>query len=498
MKRHLITAWIFALSLLTVYPAFAIEQVSGEVPMQTAAVAVGNGTPLSVLGYNTASVELSIETTATVTWEGSNGTSWYAIPCTNKTSAASANTATASGAYVCDVAGLKTFRARISAWTSGAVSARGQATTAKLSGSSSTSGGAGDASAANQTTQITAEQAIQAAVETLDNAIGVEDAAETAGGGLAMAGSVRRDTAASSAGTTGDNATLNTDATGRLWTNPSYLGVEDAAETAGGTLAMVGCVRRDTAASSSTTDGDNSTCNTDATGKIWVNPSYLGVEDAAETAAGNLAMVGTVRRDSMASSAGTTGDNATLNTDANGRLWINPSTNGTEDVAETAGQNLEMVGSVRRDTPASSAGTTGDNATINTNADGGLWTTPVASPGGGASLAHRVSVGTTEDETEIKATAGTLYNINVTNTNAAVRYVRCANLTAANTTPGTSTVFFGGAVPGATTGDGINFSFGPTGVAFSTALTCWMVTGAAETDVAEVAANELTWNITYK
>lgn len=46
----------------------------------------------------------------------------------------------------------------------------------------------------------------------------VEDAAETAGGNLSMAGSVRRDTAASSAGTTGDNATINTDATGLLWT----------------------------------------------------------------------------------------------------------------------------------------------------------------------------------------------------------------------------------------------------------------------------------------
>jgi len=46
----------------------------------------------------------------------------------------------------------------------------------------------------------------------------VEDAAETAGGNLSMSGTVRRDTAASSAGSTGDNATLNTDATGLLWT----------------------------------------------------------------------------------------------------------------------------------------------------------------------------------------------------------------------------------------------------------------------------------------
>lgn len=46
----------------------------------------------------------------------------------------------------------------------------------------------------------------------------VEDAGETAGGNLMMAGTVRRDTAAASAATTGENATLNTDASGLLWT----------------------------------------------------------------------------------------------------------------------------------------------------------------------------------------------------------------------------------------------------------------------------------------
>lgn len=116
----------------------------------------------------------------------------------------------------------------------------------------------------------------------------------------------------------------------------------------------------------------------------------------------------------------------------------------------------------------------------------------------GASLHHRVSVGTTEDEHEIKGSAGRLFSISVTNTNAAVRYLRCANQVAASTTPGTTTVFYGMAIPGATTGAGFTVNFGPMGLAFSTALTCWLVTGAAETDVAEVAANEINVNYTYK
>lgn len=60
--------------------------------------------------------------------------------------------------------------------------------------------------------------AIQTATELLDNVVGVEDAAETAGGGLAMAGAVVRSSAAGSTATAGDNATINVDTLGRLWT----------------------------------------------------------------------------------------------------------------------------------------------------------------------------------------------------------------------------------------------------------------------------------------
>lgn len=100
---------------------------------------------------------------------------------------------------------------------------------------------------------------------------GVEDVAETADGILQMAGSVRRDTMTSSAGTTGDNTTINTDSLGRLWITGAQL--EDGAEISDGTLKllMAGSVRRDAAASSAGTDGDFATLNTDASGRLWVN-----------------------------------------------------------------------------------------------------------------------------------------------------------------------------------------------------------------------------------
>ena len=107
------------------------------------------------------------------------------------------------------------------------------------------------------------------------------------------------------------------------------------------------------------------------------------------------------------------------------------------------------------------------------------------------------SVGTTEDEHAVKATAGVLFSITATNTNADERYLRCANATAANTTPGTTTPIVDLAIPGNASGAGFTTSF-PAGFAFSTALTCWTVTGAADTDVAEVAANEIKLLYTYR
>jgi hypothetical protein len=111
-----------------------------------------------------------------------------------------------------------------------------------------------------------------------------------------------------------------------------------------------------------------------------------------------------------------------------------------------------------------------------------------------ASVHRKISVGTTEDETQIKATAGALYSLTVTNTNAAARYVKCFNLTAANAAPGTSPVWLSAAVPAS---GSVTLTF-PQGARFSVALTCALVTGAADADVVEVAANELMWFITYK
>ena len=121
-----------------------------------------------------------------------------------------------------------------------------------------------------------------------------------------------------------------------------------------------------------------------------------------------------------------------------------------------------------------------------------VWTLPY-----GASSAKYSSLGTTEDEHAVKASSGVLLSVTITNTNAAARYLRCADATAAGTTPGTTTPVIDLAVPGNTAGSGFTVAL-PGGMTFTTALTCWFVTGAASTDVTEVAANEIKAFYTYR
>jgi hypothetical protein len=98
--------------------------------LQSAAAATGNGDSLDVRGMSAAGVQLTITNTATVTFEGSlDGSTWVAIPFTNRATGVESSTASASGLFVAGVAGVGFIRARVSAWTSGTVTALAQAST---------------------------------------------------------------------------------------------------------------------------------------------------------------------------------------------------------------------------------------------------------------------------------------------------------------------------------------------------------------------------------
>ena len=105
--------------------------------MQAAAIAVGNGATLDVNGFSTTIVELSGTFVATVTFEASiDDVSWTAISAVQTGTTNIASTATGIGIFRLSTAGIKSLRARISSYTSGAVTANGRsivsATTPKV------------------------------------------------------------------------------------------------------------------------------------------------------------------------------------------------------------------------------------------------------------------------------------------------------------------------------------------------------------------------------
>jgi hypothetical protein len=90
--------------------------------LQSAAVATGNGTVMDVAGLRTITVQVAGITSATVTWEVSvDGSNWVGILAAPPSTGTGALTTTADGVFSVSVAGFPLFRARISAWASGAI-----------------------------------------------------------------------------------------------------------------------------------------------------------------------------------------------------------------------------------------------------------------------------------------------------------------------------------------------------------------------------------------
>lgn len=153
-----------------------------------------------------------------------------------------------------------------------------------------------------------------------------------------------------------------------LATDDSLLKAEDAAHTSTATGPFVLSLRADAAASSAGTDGDYASFNTDANGKLWVSGAFA--EDAAATSADIGLSVLAVRRDAAAVGSGTDGDYSTVNVDATGKLW----TTGTyvEDAAHTTGDKGVMALAVRSDVDTALAGTDLDYIPLATDSLGAL------------------------------------------------------------------------------------------------------------------------------
>jgi len=104
-----------------------------------------------------------------------------------------------------------------------------------------------------------------------------------------------------------------------------------------------------------------------------------------------------------------------------------------------------------------------------------------------------------ESEEQVKATAGTVYGMWVTNTSTATRFVKFYDATAASVTVGTTTPVITVGVPGNSSDDVAGaFNVGGLGILFGTAISVAATTAAADNDTGAPAAGDVLVNVFFK
>jgi hypothetical protein len=180
-------------------------------------------------------------------------------------------------------------------------------------------------------------------------------------------------------------------------------------------------------------------------------------------------------------------------------VQVDPATNmpaalAVDATLDTTSKTTGPQGFCHGVTSMPSAVTTGRSARVLCTVLGLVFNAPAAASLGGATPVAYISAGSTEDEHVVCSGPCNWYSLLVTNSNASPRYLKCENDTAANTAPGTDTPEFRAMLP-PTGGAALSVTVG---LFFSNAITCWVVTGAADSDATEVAANEVMLNYGVK
>jgi hypothetical protein len=107
------------------------------------------------------------------------------------------------------------------------------------------------------------------------------------------------------------------------------------------------------------------------------------------------------------------------------------------------------------------------------------------------------SIDLDETEEDIKTSAGQIYGMWVTNTTTATVWLKFYNLTAANTTVGSSTPKITVGIPGNTSDDVAGLFASGNGIKFDTAICAAATTGVADADTGAPSANALIINVFY-
>jgi hypothetical protein len=237
-----------------------------------------------------------------------------------------------------------------------------------------------------------------------------------------------------------------------------------------GVLALA--TRDDTLTTLTPVDGDNVGLRTTSTGALWVQDASLNSNGQAAAAASSPVV------------------------EANDSLLVTSIK--VDDAAFTPGTTpVQMVGFFADETATDSVDE-GDAGAGRMTLDRKIIVNPQPHTAGGFA-APFVSLDLDETEEEVKATAGQLYKLRITNYATSVRYVKLYNDTAANVSVGTTTPYDVIPVPAgsSTAPTVITESFGGHGLPF-TALCLAAVTGLANNSAGAPGADEVVVTAYYK
>lgn len=165
-----------------------------------------------------------------------------------------------------------------------------------------------------------------------------------------------------------------------------------------------------------------------------------------------------------------------------------------EDAASADGDKGVPMLVVRADTPSNSSGANGDYE-FPTIKDGLLWTRLGAATTGGLTMSsYLIASGT--NATNVKASAGQIYKVEIFNNSANIGYLKIYN-SASAPTAGSGTPVTRLMVPGNATGAGA-ISTTDLGLTMSTGIGFTFTGGIADADTTSVAASAYIVNIYYK
>jgi hypothetical protein len=491
---------IAALTFSSVVSAAAQSQVrlwsiaeTGSIDAASEAVSL----PAGARGLGTVGMQISGTFTGTIALQCSNdNTTWTALRLTPTSTTTAVTDVTTTGMWIGSMAGCQYVRAFSTAWTSDTAVVTLFAT--------SSGGGAGSGGTVTFEGEISAFNGVlldavagDAITDTANNALRVNVVTGVASGltdaelranPVPVSGTVTANLSAT------DNAVLDAIAVDTAFLETSKAPLAPGAATATTAFVTGGTYN---ATPVTLTDGQQSGVQLDAEGQLLVNnvdmlAALVAIQGATEGIESGLSV--DVAHGNTFSDQGPQGMLEAA--DFDGAALPNAVAEGQAVRAKGTLSGVGLTMLVSED-GSLQYGTTTTPLVVDLGANNDVTAIPTAATTGGCTPNSSISTAAVM-ETEIKATAGQLYQLVITNLDATPVFARLYNDTAANTDQ-TDTPIQRFVVPTQGNGNGAGFVLPITiGQTYSTAITLRITTGAADTDTGALSANEVFVSYCYK